>query len=87
MTNIHLISSILPSYQNNTRTSFENVIPHCKDLKYVGLCLKELYFQASFVTINKQDHPHIVFIVKLDSNVIEENALSEASNAKIHSPL
>ena len=63
MTNIHLISSILPSYQNNTRTSFENVIPHCKDLKYVGLCLKELYFHASFVTINKQHYPHIVFLL------------------------
>ena len=83
MTNIHLISSILPSYQNNTRTSFENVIPHCKDLKYVGLCLKELYFQASFVTINKQDHPHIVFIVKLDSNVIEENVEDESEKRKL----
>ena len=64
MTDLHLISSISPSYQHNTRTSFENNIPRSQDLTYTGIYLKEMYFQASFVTVNKQDHPHITFITK-----------------------
>ena len=64
MTEIHLVSSSSNTYENNTRSSFENDIPHYKDLSYIGICLKDLYFQANFCNVNKQDHPHIIFIVK-----------------------
>ena len=77
MTDIHLISSPSLSYENNTRTNFENDIPQYKDLSYIGICLKELYFQANFVTVNKQTNPHIVFIIKLHTGLSEVLTVAE----------
>ena len=69
MSDLYLISSATNSHQNNTRTSFETIIPRWKELHYSGLCLKELYFQANFITIDKQESPHIVFLTKAESHL------------------
>ena len=77
MTEIHLVSSSSLSYENNTRTTFENDIPHYKDLSYIGICLKDLYFQANFCTVNKQTHPHIIFIIKTRAEVLENLSVDD----------
>ncbi len=69
MTQIHLISSETEEFPENTRSSFTNRIDFAGVGEFSAISLKDLYFKAEFTNINRQSHPHIVFIVKDNSGL------------------
>ena len=63
MEDLVLISTATSTETENTRSQFENILPSTINKKFSCICLKELYFQAKFVSIARQTRPHITFCV------------------------
>lgn len=79
MSDIHLVSSPTETNQENTRAHFICDLPKETYSSCEGVCLKDLYFQSSFVSINKQKHAHIVFLVNtLDAVIFSSLSIPES---------
>ena len=64
---LHLVSSNSEKYFNNTRSHFENIIPDGRNLLFNTIALKEIFFTAEFVNIEKLDNtPHFALAVPRD---------------------
>ena len=74
---LHLVSSNSEKYFNNTRSHFENIIPDGRNLLFNTIALKEIFFTAEFVNIEKLDNtPHFAFAVPRDKKEGSSDDLS-----------
>ena len=80
MEDVILISTATTTKIDNTRTKFENIIPVSYEKHFSCVCLKELYFQAKFVSVARQTRPHITFLIDRNTPGFQFSTLINASN-------